>query len=116
MSLAIVIPTYNESENIVDLIQQVLLFSNAHIIIVDDSSPDGTGALVLGLHNDRITLLERKEKLGLGSAYRAGFDFALKQGYTIIGQMDADFLTNQRVFKNWQISQIRTHLSSVHVI
>jgi len=90
-SLAIVIPTYNEAENISAFIDALLKKTTAHLIIVDDSSPDGTTKIVEQKNNKRITLIVRKEKNGLGSAYRAGFDYALLHGYTIIGQMDADF-------------------------
>ncbi|MBC7595731.1 MAG: polyprenol monophosphomannose synthase [Kineosporiaceae bacterium] len=94
MNTVIVIPTYNEAENIVPLLDAVLSATpGADILVVDDSSPDGTGQLVR--HHwefmERVFLLKRAEKEGLGAAYRAGFGWALDNGYTELVQMDADF-------------------------
>ena len=84
----VIIPTYNEKENIALLIQAILsLSSNFHILVVDDASPDGTGRIVAELqeaHQDRLYLINRQEKLGLGTAYVDGFKFALKQNYQYI--------------------------------
>jgi dolichol-phosphate mannosyltransferase len=90
----VVIPTYNEIDNIRDLVPAVLrLESDLHVLIVDDASPDGTGTWVKfrSISEDRLHLLERVKKEGLGPAYEAGFSWALDNGFAIIGQMDADF-------------------------
>jgi dolichol-phosphate mannosyltransferase len=94
-------PTYNEAENITLIIPEVLKQDPIlDILIVDDNSPDGTGRLVreLQAHTpDRIHLLERSQKEGLGRAYVAGFKQALSQGYDYILEMDADFSHNPAV-------------------
>jgi len=90
----VVIPTYNEHENIEKLATEVLSMDNSiHILIVDDNSPDGTGELAdrMAAADDRIHVLHRKGKLGLGSAYREGFRLAIDQGADYIVEMDADF-------------------------
>ena len=91
----VIIPTYNEKENIALLIRAILsLLGNFHILVVDDSSPDGTSRIVAELqtvHQDRLYLINRKEKCGLGTAYLDGFKFALKQNYQYILTIDADF-------------------------
>lgn len=91
----VIIPTYNEIENIGDIISAVLSQgSHFHILIVDDNSPDGTASLVLERkadHPDRIHLLQRSGKLGLGTAYIAGFQFGLNHQYDYLFEMDADF-------------------------
>lgn len=89
----VVIPTYNERENIVELIQRILEMSRFRVLVVDDNSPDGTADLVAKLATDepRVGLLLRSEKRGLGSAYVAGFRRALVEGAAFICEMDADF-------------------------
>jgi dolichol-phosphate mannosyltransferase len=90
----IVIPTYNEKNNITRIIPQIKAVDRSfHILVVDDNSPDGTGKAVKNLmKKDRtIKLLERPGKLGLGTAYVDGFKYALKQNYDYIFEMDADF-------------------------
>lgn len=90
----VIIPTYNERENIKPLCEQVLAqLPICDILIVDDGSPDGTGALADELHarEPRIRVLHRSGKLGLGTAYIAGFRYALEHGYEYIFEMDADF-------------------------
>ncbi|MBX2967712.1 MAG: polyprenol monophosphomannose synthase [Cyclobacteriaceae bacterium] len=99
MSNAIVIiPTYNERENVALIIQAVLaLPRQVDILIVDDNSPDGTAAIVEVLQREinqsgaRLHLMQRAGKQGLGTAYIAGFKYALEKGYTFILEMDADF-------------------------
>ena len=94
MKAVLVIPTYNEHENIEKLATEVLSKDNSiHILIVDDNSPDGTGELAdrMAAADDRIHVLHRKGKLGLGSAYREGFRLAIDQGADYIVEMDADF-------------------------
>ena len=94
----IVIPTYNEKENIEKMIRTLLALEHSFdVLVVDDGSPDGTGAIVKGLQAefpDRVFLIERSGKLGLGTAYIAGFKWALKAGYEYIFEMDADFSHN----------------------
>lgn len=89
----VVIPTYNERENIAELIQRILEGSRFRVLVVDDNSPDGTAAVVADLAADepRVGLLLRPEKRGLGSAYVAGFRRALAEGAAFICEMDADF-------------------------
>ena len=92
----VIIPTYNEKENITAIITAVLAL-NEHqfdVLIVDDNSPDGTAALVeemIASHPERVNLLKRAGKQGLGTAYIAGFKWALEQNYEYILEMDADF-------------------------
>lgn len=91
----IVLPTYNEADNIKAIIEQVLAQPiNAHVLIVDDGSPDGTADIVkslMSLYSGRIFILERAGKLGLGTAYLAGFTWALERNYELIFEMDSDF-------------------------
>ncbi len=94
MKAIVVIPTYNERDNIVRLAGEVLnQHPSLHILIVDDNSPDGTGSLAdeLSAGNDRIRVIHRPGKLGLGSAYRTGFKLALEMGADFVIEMDADF-------------------------
>ena len=96
--LIVCIPTYNEKENIADIIQKVLsLRSDFNILIIDDNSPDGTADIVKKLiqaNPNKIFLEERKDKLGLGTAYIHAFKWALKNNYDYIFEMDADFSHN----------------------
>lgn len=90
----VVIPTYNERGNIEKIIPQILAQDESiHILVVDDNSPDGTGEIAdrLASANNRIHVLHRRGKLGLGSAYREGFRYALEQGAGNVIEMDADF-------------------------
>lgn len=96
MKTTIVIPTYNEKENLPLLMEKVfgLGMDGLNVLIVDDNSPDGTGALAEELRekcDQRIHVMHRKGKLGLGTAYIQGFQWALENGSDFIGQMDADF-------------------------
>jgi dolichol-phosphate mannosyltransferase len=94
----VIIPTYNEKENIRDITAHVLgLKPEFHLLVVDDGSPDGTATIVRELQEEnpgRVHLLERSGKLGLGTAYIAGFKWALERGYAFIFEMDADFSHN----------------------
>ncbi|MBE6218767.1 MAG: polyprenol monophosphomannose synthase [Rikenellaceae bacterium] len=98
MKRLIIIPTYNEKENVVKMIRCLMAKPESYdLLIVDDDSPDGTAELVREeqKHFDgRLHLLERSGKLGLGSAYIAGFKFALERGYDRIFEMDCDFSHN----------------------
>jgi dolichol-phosphate mannosyltransferase len=88
----VVIPTYNEIDNIEEFIIQISNF-DVSVLIVDDNSPDGTGKVVEDITkiNKKINLMKRNEKLGLGSAYRDGFKWGLDKGYSYLLEMDADF-------------------------
>ncbi len=91
----VIIPTYNEKENIEDIVRYVFdMDAGFDILVVDDNSPDGTARMVEKLQSDypeRLFLLNREKKEGLGKAYLAGFDWALKHHYKFIFEMDADF-------------------------
>lgn len=94
MKALVVIPTYNEKDNIRDIVTDVLATrEEVEVLVVDDNSPDGTGAIVKEMqqHNNRIHLLERAGKMGLGTAYCAGFLYGLSRGYDFIFEMDADY-------------------------
>ena len=95
----VIIPTYNEAENIVKVLKAIFeLPLSFHVLVVDDGSPDGTGQLVLDLektlYNDKLYLLERPGKFGLGTAYIAGFKWGLDRHYNFFFEMDADFSHN----------------------
>lgn len=95
--ILVVIPTYNESENITRLIPLVLgQAAGVEVLVVDDGSPDGTGNMVraLAATDGRVHLLERDGKMGLGTAYVAGFKYALAGAYEYVFEMDADFSHN----------------------
>lgn len=94
----VIIPTYNERENIENIIRAVFSLEHGfHILVIEDGSPDGTAAIVKGLQGEfaeRLFMVERKGKLGLGTAYIAGFKWALAHDYEYIFEMDADFSHN----------------------
>lgn len=94
----VIIPTYNEKENVENIIRAVFALPNQfHILIVEDGSPDGTALIVKQLQLEfpnRLFMLERTGKLGLGTAYIYGFKWALKKNYEYIFEMDADFSHN----------------------
>lgn len=100
MKKIVLIPTYNEKENIRSIITTVLnLSSGFHILVIDDGSPDGTANIVKEMilsFSDRLFIEERSGKLGLGTAYIHGFKWALKNGYDYIIEMDADFSHNPK--------------------
>jgi len=90
----VIVPTYNERENITRLIGAILEQDDRlEILVVDDGSPDGTGDIVDSVmqHEPRVNILKRPHKMGLGTAYIAGFEWALRQGYDFVLEMDADF-------------------------
>lgn len=90
----VIIPTYNEKENIENILRVVFSLGDYHILIVEDNSPDGTAQIVKNLMNefpDRLFIEERKGKLGLGTAYIHGFKWALAHNYDYVFEMDADF-------------------------
>ena len=94
----VIIPTYNEKENIGNICKEVFaLPKKFHVLVIDDGSPDGTASIVKDLQKeyaDRLFLVERAGKLGLGTAYLAGFKWALEKGYEYVFEMDADFSHN----------------------
>jgi dolichol-phosphate mannosyltransferase len=88
-----VVPTYNEVESLADVVGRILrAVPDAHVLVVDDGSPDGTGALAdrLAAADDRVAVLHRTRKEGLGRAYLAGFGWGLERGYDVLGEIDAD--------------------------
>lgn len=92
----VIIPTYNEKENIEKIIRAVFALEKCfHILVIDDGSPDGTAAIVKNLmateFGDRLFIIERSGKLGLGTAYIAGFKWSIEKKYDYIFEMDADF-------------------------
>ncbi|MGM0566619.1 MAG: polyprenol monophosphomannose synthase [Bacteroidota bacterium] len=94
----VIIPTYNEKENIKRVIERVFQLSyDFHVLVIDDNSPDGTASIVKGMQPDnaqRLHLLEREGKLGLGTAYIMGFRWALNHDYEYVFEMDADLSHN----------------------
>ena len=104
MEKIIIIPTYNEKENISNILQAIFtLQQNFHVLIIDDGSPDGTANLVKSLfakYPGQLFLEERIGKLGLGTAYIRGFHWALDKGYRFIFEMDADFSHNPKDLEN----------------
>ena len=103
----IIIPTYNEAENIEAVIKKVIdLEDENDVLVVDDNSPDGTSKIVenqKNIHNNRVFLLKREKKSGLGSAYKAGFKWALENNYSYIFEMDADMSHDPNEIKNLKI-------------
>ncbi len=92
-NVLVIIPTYNERENLASIVGRLLVaVPQAHALVTDDGSPDGTGALAdeLAATDQRVHVLHRTEKAGLGAAYIAGFRWALERGYQVIVEMDAD--------------------------
>jgi dolichol-phosphate mannosyltransferase len=100
LQVTVIIPTYNEKENIESLVTQLLaLPASVRVVIVDDNSPDGTGEIAerLAAENDgRVSVIHRAGKLGLGTAYIAGFKHALADGADLVCSMDADFSHDPR--------------------
>lgn len=108
MEKLVIIPTYNEKENIENIINYVFNMQlNYHILVIDDGSPDGTAQIVQTMMDtqfgDRLFMIQRAGKLGLGTAYITGFKWALEKGYEYIFEMDADFSHNpddlERLYK-----------------
>lgn len=104
MKILIIIPTYNESDNIRAIAGEIFdVYSGLDILVVDDNSPDGTGGIVrdMQLEDTRVHLLERSGKLGLGTAYCAGFLWAIERGYDVVFEMDADFSHDPKEIPNF---------------
>ncbi len=127
----VIIPTYNEKENIENIIRAVLgLEEHAfHILVIDDGSPDGTADIVKGLMQSEfpheVHLVQRTGKLGLGTAYIAGFKWALEHGYDYVFEMDADFshapkdlprLYNACAHEGYDVSVGSRYVSGVNVV
>ena len=107
----IIIPTYNEAENIEAVIKKVIdLEDKNDILVIDDNSPDGTSEIVenqKNIHNNRVFLINREKKSGLGSAYKTGFKWALENNYSYIFEMDADMSHDPNEIKNLKIQLIQ---------
>lgn len=105
MKSIVILPTYNERENIAKIVPEILAQDkNLHILVTDDNSPDNTGKLADKLakkNKNRVFILHRTKKEGLGKAYIAGFNWALDKGYNVIIQMDADFSHNPKYLKEF---------------
>jgi len=100
----LIIPTYNEFENLRPLLAEIFAYvPETDVLIVDDHSPDGTGALADAIHNEnpQVKVLHRPGKLGLGTAYIAGFKCAIEHGYDVAIEMDADFSHDPRYLPNF---------------
>jgi dolichol-phosphate mannosyltransferase len=119
----LIIPTYNERENVASVIETVFsLQQNFNILIIDDGSPDGTAAIVKGLisqYPERLFLQERKGKLGLGTAYIFGFRWALERDYNYVFEMDCDFSHNphelDKLYKTCKIGGADVAIGSRYV-
>ncbi|HEX2983580.1 MAG TPA: polyprenol monophosphomannose synthase [Ignavibacteriales bacterium] len=99
----VIIPTYNELDNIQRLIPDLLsMYPEINILVVDDNSPDGTGNYVKGIseQDKRVKIIERSGKMGLGTAYVAGFNYMLQNGYEYALQLDADYSHDPKEIKN----------------
>ena len=101
--ILVIIPTYNEADNILKIIPEVLKNSTSEnqysILVVDDNSPDGTAKLVEELQNESVDILKREKKSGLGTAYVAGFKYAIKNNFDFVFEMDADFSHDPKYLK-----------------
>ncbi len=107
----VIIPTYNEKENIRNIVPTVLAQApNVEVLVVDDGSPDGTGGIVkeMAASNPRVHLLERSGKQGLGMAYIAGFKWGLANGFDCLMEMDADFSHDPKEIPNF-LKAIESH-------
>lgn len=103
--ILVIIPTYNEADNILKIIPEVFKNTNHEnefsVLVVDDSSPDGTAELVENLNDTNVHLLKRGKKSGLGRAYIAGFKYAIKNNYDFVFEMDADFSHDPKYLKEF---------------
>ncbi len=100
----IIIPTYNERENVSSLIEKIFSTNSlVHILFIDDNSPDGTGIFLdeCAQRDSRIKVIHRERKLGLGSAYKLGFRYAIQHNYDIVFEMDADFSHDPKEINNF---------------
>lgn len=101
----VIIPTYNEAENILKIIPEVLSNTNGddefNVLVVDDNSPDKTSQLVEDMKNENVFVLKRERKMGLGTAYVAGFKYAINNNYDFVFEMDADFSHDPKYLKKF---------------
>jgi len=99
----VIIPTYNESENILKIIPEILNNTDEHnefnVLVVDDNSPDGTADMVSNYESENVFLIKREQKAGLGTAYIEGFKYAIKNSFTLVFEMDADFSHDPKYLK-----------------
>jgi dolichol-phosphate mannosyltransferase len=126
MRKIVVIPTFDEADNIKKLIGEIhRIVDDMHVLVVDDNSPDGTANIVKDIMeaDDRVHLIERQGKMGLGTAYCEGFTWSLERGYDIIMEMDADFSHNPEVIpefleeiKNYDVVLGSRYVSGVNVV
>lgn len=110
MRTLVIIPTYNERENVAHIVPAILEnLPESEVLIVDDNSPDGTSKVVLSLgeKTSRVHLLSREKKMGLGTAYVAGFKWAIQRGYEFVFEMDADFSHDPQALPSF-IQEIQT--------
>ncbi len=99
MKSLVIIPTYNEKENLEKIVPEILKMDDSlNILVVDDNSPDGTGQIAdrIASHHKKVLVLHRPGKMGLGQAYIAGFKYAIEKGFDYIFEMDADFSHDPR--------------------
>jgi len=113
----VVIPTYNEADNIARLVEEIhSIVADMAILVVDDNSPDGTGTIVTGIGrgDPLVSLMSRPGKLGLGTAYVQGFKDCLEKGYSVICQMDSDFSHQPRYLADFlrEIQEVDVVLGS----
>lgn len=111
MKTLIVMPTYNEKENILKIIPAIRAAAGkVHILVIDDASPDGTAAIVkkMAKKDKSLKIIERKGKLGLGTAYVEGFKYAIKNKYDIVFEMDADFSHDPKFLKDF-LAEMKTN-------
>lgn len=105
--ILVIIPTFNEAENITKIIPEVLDNSNGedefNVLVVDDNSPDGTAQLVESMNNPDVFVLRREKKSGLGTAYLAGFRYAIERNYDCVFEMDADFSHDPKYLKDFMV-------------
>ncbi|MBK8984285.1 MAG: polyprenol monophosphomannose synthase [Ignavibacteria bacterium] len=103
--ILVIIPTFNEADNILKIIPLILENTDAenefNILVVDDNSPDGTAKLVEDLKNEKVRILKREKKSGLGTAYVAGFKYAIRENYDCVFEMDADFSHDPKYLKEF---------------
>lgn len=103
--ILVIIPTYNESDNILKIIPEVIQNSDDNnifnVLVVDDNSPDGTANMVKEFNHPSVFILERRGKLGLGTAYVAGFKYAIENKFDLVFEMDADFSHDPKYLRNF---------------
>src|SRR5699024_12877535 len=117
-SVLVIVPTYNESNNIERLIKKVMSLDGMDLLIIDDGSPDGTADIVKKLKQQfaqKLFLIERSGKLGLGTAYVRGFQHALEHDYTYVCEIDADFSHNPEDLPRFvnELTEVRADVTVV---